>query len=134
MNLGAPEDRETDAIGVAERRGETEVVTLLERFKENPEKIREAMRLELGWYDVAAAEIFALVVFVSDGLLQFKDTTTTPAARFFNIARRLPLELQMIICHRVVGSTKEIIPGKDSEMAFKSLAENLLWSSIFTGG
>ena len=79
MNLGAPEDRETDAIGVAERRGETEVVTLLERFKENPEKIREAMRLELGWYDEAAAEIFALVVLVSDGLLQFKDTTTTPA-------------------------------------------------------
>ena len=90
------------------------------------------MRLEIGWYNEAAAEIFALMVFVSDELLQFKVTTPTPAARFFNIARRLPLELQMIICHRVVGSTKEIIPGKDSEVAFKSLAESLLWTSFFT--
>jgi len=29
-----------------------------------------------------------------------------------------------------VGSVKEIIPGRDSEVAFKSLAEYLLWSSI----
>jgi len=77
--------------------------------------------------------MFALVVFVSDGLLEIKDTTTrTPAARFFSIARRLPLELQMMLCHRVVGSAKEIIPGKDSEVAFKELARRLPWSSIFT--
>ena len=70
--------------------------------------------------------MFALVVFVSDGLLEIKDTTTrTPAARFFSIARRLPLELQMMLCHRVVGSAKEIIPGKDSEVAFKELARKL---------
>ena len=76
--------------------------------------------------------MFALVVFVSDGLLEIKDTTTrTPAARFFSIARRLPLELQMMLCHRVVGSAKEIISGKDSEVAFKELARRLLWSSFF---
>jgi len=86
--------------------------------------------MELGWYDVMAAEMFALTVFVSDELLQIEVTTPT-AARFFNIARRLPLELQMIICHRVVGSRKEIIRDQDSEVAFKSLAESLLWSSIF---
>jgi len=88
------------------------------------------MRLEICWYDSAAAEIFALVVFVSDELLQIKVTTPTPAARFFCIARGLPLELQMVLCYQV-GSTKEIIPGNDSEVAFKSLAESLLWSSIF---
>jgi len=91
------------------------------------------MRVELGWYVQQAAEIFALVVFVSDGLLQINDTkTTTPAARFFSIARRLPLELQMMLCFRQVESQKEIISGKDSEVAFKSLAESLLWSSFFT--
>ena len=80
-----------------------------------------------------AAEVFALVVFVSDGLLQINETTTpSPAARFFSIARRLPLELQMVLCHHVVGSAKEIIPGKDSEVAFKELARRLLWPSIFT--
>jgi len=38
----------TDAIGAAKRRGETEVVTLLERFKENAAKTRSEIRKELG--------------------------------------------------------------------------------------
>jgi len=132
MDLGKPGDDRTDAIWAAKKDGKTGVVTLLERFKENPEKTRQQVRMEVGWHDEAAAEIFALVVFVSDGLLQVKDSTTPlPAARFFNISRSLPLELQMVLCYRVVGSGKEIIPGKDSEVAFKELAETLVWSSIF---
>jgi len=31
----------------------------------------------------------------------------------------------------MVGSSKEIISGKESEVAFKSMAKSLLWSSIF---
>jgi len=93
---------------------------------------RHVVRVEVVWYDVMAAEIFALVVFVSDGLLQIRDTTiTTPAARFFNIARCLPLELQMVLCYRLAVSPKEIISGKDGEVAFRSLANWLVWSSIF---
>ena len=127
MDLGKPGDVDkTDAIGRAKDRRNTAVVTLLERFKSDAAKTRHAMRLELGWYNEAAAERFALVVFVSDGLLQINDTkTTTPAARFFSIARRLPLELQMMLCFRQVGSDKEIIPAKDSEVAFKELARRL---------
>jgi len=134
MDLGKPGDVEkTDVIGVAKKSDRTEVVTLLERFKENPVETRHAMRVELGWYDQLAAEMFALVVFVSDGLLKIKDTTTTtPAVRYFSIAAQLSLELQMIVCHRVVGSAKEIIPGKGSEVAFKSLTKRLVWSSFFT--
>jgi len=126
MNLGKPGDVfKTDAIGVAKREGNTEVVTLLERFKDNPVETRHAARVELGWYDLAAAMMFALVVFVSDGLLQINDTTPSPAARFFTIAAQLPLELQMVLCYRLVGFDKEIIPGKDSEVAFKELSRRL---------
>jgi len=127
MDLGKPGDVEkTDAIGVAMKYGKTEVATLLERFKSDAAKTRHAVRVELGFLDDLAAEVFALVVFVSDGLLHVNDsTTTTPAARFFSIATRLPLELQIVLCHRQVGSDKEIIPGKDSEMAFKELARRL---------
>jgi len=125
MDLGTPGDFDTDAIIVAKNHGKTEVVTLLERFKENPET-RHAVRVELGCLDELAAEVFALVVFVSDGLLQIKDTTPpSPAARFFSIARRLPLELQVILCFRQVGSDKEIISGRKSEVAFKELARRL---------
>ena len=67
MDLGKPEDvYKTDAIGRAKREGKTEMVTLLERFKENPEETRHQVRVELGWYYELAAEMFALVVFVSD--------------------------------------------------------------------
>jgi len=134
IDLGKPGDVEkTDAIGAAKEFRRTEVVTLLERFKSDATQTRHAMRVEVGWYDKLAAEMFAQAVFVSDGLLQIKNTTTTtPAARFFSIARRLPLELQMVLCHRVVGSGKELIPGKDREVTFKTLAKSLLWSSIFT--
>ena len=126
MDLGTPGDPRNDPVAVANKRGHTDVVTLLERFKENPEETRRAMRVKLGWYNEAAAEMFALVVFVSDGLLQIKDTATpSPAARFFAIASQLPLELQMLLCFRQVGSDKEIIPGKESEVAFKELARRL---------
>jgi len=132
MDLGKPGNIYRDVIGGAEKNGKTEVVALLERFKENPAETRRAVRMEVGWYDEGAAEVFALVVFVSDGLFQIKVSTPSPAARFFNIARRLPLELQMLLCFRQVESAKEIISGKDIEVAFKFLAKGLLWSSIFT--
>jgi len=126
MDLGKPGDYQTDAIGMAKEQGNSEVVTLLRRFKKKPVKTRHAMKVELGFVDDLAAEMFATVVFVSDGLLQIIDTkTATPAARFFNIAKSLPLELQMVLCHNQVGSAKEIVPGKHSEVAFKELARRL---------
>ena len=129
IDLGKPGDVDkTDAIGGAKENDKTDVVTLLERFKENPEETRHAVRVKLGWYDDLAAEMFALVVFVSDGLLQVKETTASPAARYFSIARQLPLELQMALCYRLAGSDKEIIAGKESEVAFKELARKL-WGS-----
>ena len=127
IDLGKPGDVEkTDAIGAAKKRGKTEVVTLLERFKSDAAQTRHAVRLEISWYDLAAAEVFSLVVFVSDGLLQIRDAASSPpAARFFCIAAQLPIELQMVLCYRLVGSAKEIISGKESEAAFKELARRL---------
>ena len=76
-----------------------------------------------------AAEHFASIVFLCEALLQLKPALTDPpppaALRFFVIASKLPMELQMILCHRVVGSMKQNILHKDSEVAFKSLACNL---------
>ena len=83
--------------------------------------------------DALAAEIFALTVFLCDELLHLKPTLATTAAtdtlRFFSIISKLPMELQMILCHRVVGSMKQNILLKDSEAAFKSLARILLLPS-----
>jgi len=118
---------ETDAIRKAKNRCMTEVVDLLERFKESPERTRYQVRVELGLVDEMAAKMFSLVVFVSDGFLQVTQViqcTTSPAVRFFAIACQLPLELQMVLCYRVAGSCKEI-PGRECEMAFKELARRM---------
>jgi len=89
--------------------------------------------LSLGLQDEVAAEVFALTVFLCDDLLQLKPalnaiTSTHPAAatRFFAIVKRLPMELQMILCHCAVGSKQQNILRKDSEAAFRSLASKLL--------
>ena len=129
VNLGKPGDAVTDAIGGAKMLGKTQVVTLLERFKSDPSQTKHAMRVELGLLDDLAAEMFAVIVFVSDGLLQIKDTTPSSTARFFTIASQLPLELQMVLCFRQVRSAKEIIQGKESEVAFKELAMKYWWPS-----
>ena len=128
MDLGKPGDVEkTDAIGRAKNGGKTDVVTLLERFKENPVETRHAMRVDLGLLDELAAEMFALVVFVSDGLLQSNSTTPSPAARYFSIASQLPLDLQMVLCNRVFGSPKDFVLSRTSEPGFHLLARTTTW-------
>jgi len=100
---------------------------LLERFMANPTQTRHELRVKLGVLDTLAAEIFALTVFLCDDLLQLKPTSHPAAAatRFFTIASKLPLELQMVLCHRAVRSMKQNILRKDSEAAFKALARIL---------
>ena len=100
------------------------MVSLLERFRDNPEETRDEMRMELGWFD-EAAEMFALVVFLCDGLLEIKEKNRT-GGRFFKIAEQLPMELQMVLCHRVVGSMDDNISQEASEAAFRALARQLV--------
>ena len=49
IDLGKPGDvSKTDAIGGAKKKGKTDVVTLLERFKSDASKTRSEVRMELG--------------------------------------------------------------------------------------
>jgi hypothetical protein len=135
VDLGEPGNEKNDAIGEAkkieswmdedQKKRKTEVTTLLERFRDHPEETRHEVRVELGWFDEVAAEIFALVVFLCDGLFTFRKENTTGAVKFFQIASCLPMEIQMIPCYRVVGSMGENIPGDQREAAFRALARQL---------
>jgi len=134
---GATGNRWTDAIGAAKnfhvwegkplRLQKAKVAALLETFGENPADTRDAVRLEIGWHDELAAEVFAVVIFVSDDLLAVAqgEKARSPAARFFKMASQLPLELQMVLCYRLVGLRKSIIRRQSSEPAFKELARIL---------
>jgi hypothetical protein len=47
------------------------------------------------------------------------------ARRFFYISSKLPIELQMILCHRTYESPKGNVPPRVSEVAFRSIATQL---------
>lgn len=126
IDLGYTDRPAGNAIAVAKEFERHEVVSLLEKFKEDPRKTRFQLRVELGLFDAAAAEIFALVIFLCDGLLDHQRQTSTGTDRFFQIARRLPIEIQMILCYRVVGSTRGNIPGDEREIGFRNLSCDFL--------
>jgi len=112
-----------ESVVSAEQRGLTDTLHLLRKFETNPDQVREEIRLELDYFEEVAAEVFALVVFVSDGLLEVRQADeANPALGFFLLALRLPLELQMLLCRRVVGLSEENILTQEREAAFKSLA------------
>jgi len=73
------------------------------------------------------ARIFALIVFVCDGLLRVKkeeEASQRAATRFFRIASQLPMDLQMVLCHRLTNSTANNISRSDREESFQSLARH----------
>ena len=129
-----PGNLDNDAIGVANQwdfnedlmKRRTEIASLLERFKVDPVQTRHEVRVELGWIEELAAEIFALVVFTCDGLLEIEELNLSGGARFFRIAKKLPMKLQVIICHCVVGSPGESIRVPLRERGFRELAKLVL--------
>ena len=125
--------KEFSALEIAQENTQTGV-ELLEKFLDNPALTRHEICVKLGVLDELAAELYAITVFLRDDLLQIKpeqasshpSATSAAANHFFAIASKLPMELQMVLCHRAVGSTKQNILHKDSEAVFNSLARILL--------
>jgi hypothetical protein len=118
------------AIKCAKRTTRADMVLILKKFRDKPEKTRHDIRLELNWYNERAARFFCQVVFLCDGLLKIKGkdediSSASNASRFFRIARKLPLEIQTILCCRVVDSSEDIIPSKCIESGFRELARAL---------
>ena len=113
----------TTSLEIATELGFTEITSLLEKFTANPQQNQGELRVELGFPGSLASRVFALVVFLCEDLLKIKETEPkTAASKFFTIATSLPMELQMVLCHRVVGSKKQNILSRDSEFSFRQLA------------
>lgn len=144
LALGGRDDvtgRDLTAAQVAKERGFERIVALLERHQSNPNESREEVRFQLGLMAGKAPGLFGLVVFLCDGLLVVKQQRNAgkhernlhvaseksterieKAGRFFRIAGRLPLELQMMLCYRVYGSDQVNISSTMAEEAFRDLA------------
>jgi hypothetical protein len=69
----------------------------------------------------AIAETFLLIVLLSDDLLAPKTEIPQSTLRFLKIAKELPMELQMVLSHRVHASLGSIVPGEDFRWAQRKM-------------
>jgi len=77
---------------------------------------------------VRIAEVFGLVILLCDGILQVvvveaagEDDIDLHRKRFFGMVRRLPMELQMVLCNRLHESHRNSVLTKNSEPAFRAI-------------
>ena len=77
--------------------------------------------------ETKAADVFAQTIFLCDDYLTFfkPKQPKSKEQRFFEIAMRLPLELQMVLCNKLFGIAKDLIPVKNREEAFQDLTQHL---------
>jgi hypothetical protein len=128
LDLNVRGDDGISAAEIARKKRHTEVAELLERLGAKRDTTVREIQCELG--HPLVAQLFVLVVFLCDGLLRLREEGPWTerqhrSLRFFGIVRRLPMELQMTISHRVHGSRdSDIVLTKDSEPAFKALARS----------
>lgn len=89
-----------------------EVARILEQFQKDPEGTRRRVRRESGYEVWEAAELLARLVFLNMDILRVRagKGEGEKARRFFRIARKLPLELQVVLCLRFAGAVRQEVP------------------------
>ena len=87
------------------------IANLLESFEADPVTTRQQLKELPELRDPFISDLFALVIFLCDDLLVVNAASSLnfKAARFFEMSRRLPMELQMMLCNRVFGAGKDIV-------------------------
>ena len=106
------------------------IAALLDSFDSDPATTRQQLWELPEIRDSFMSDLFALVVILCDGLLSVStgpssstSPTTSKAARFFQIAHCLPIEVQMLLCNRAFGAGKNSVLTKHSEPSFKKLGK-----------
>ena len=85
--------------------------------------------------DTLAADLLALVVVVAEDYAKVSQAqlpSNNKTRRFFSIASRLTLDLQMVRCRRVLGSPLGFLTGSEVAMALQVLLETQLFSRLST--
>lgn len=131
LDLQVQQDGTSNIVEIARIAKNKEVAALLGNFHTHPEKTRHQVRTELGYYDDQAAQLYALVAFLSKDLLECrsKEGKVKKAAkrtRFFRMTRQLPAEIQVMLCHRVAGCMRSVISARKKQAALETLKMTLL--------
>jgi len=108
-------------LQIARLNNKPEVVSLIERFKKDPVGVKWVLKKELGIFAFCIAQVFALMVLLTDDYLRFKPNPPTHISKFFSIAAQLPQELQMLLANRVFGFDKSFVHVDDLDRALKEI-------------
>jgi len=109
---------------MTEKFGRTSNTLLMSKILDNPVRTRREVRLELGLIDPLIAELFALIIFLCDDHLALSPGVCV-GRRFFLMSLRLPIELQMLLCHRAFDSAGQHVLSNHGETSFSNLALSL---------
>ena len=105
---------------------------LISEYLEDPEAMILKLRWKQQYPELMAATLFWAVVFLCDGYMDFRQIPSTgppinyrkgKLRKFLRIVQRLPMELQMIMCNRALGLSRDLIPSNEREFVFKSLTD-----------
>jgi len=115
------------------------IAAWIDSFDRDPRTTCQQLRELPELRDSFISDLFALVIFLSDGLLtvvgaessSLSSPTLNEAARFLRITQRLPIELQMVLCNHVFGASNDNVLTKHSEPAFKKLGKLLARTDSF---
>ena len=125
-------EAESAEVYARRRRNGPLIAALLDSFDANPATTRQQLRELPELRDPFISDLFALVIFLCEELLTVRAEDSAlsfhKAARFFQIAQALPMELQMMLCNRVFGAGKNNVLTQHSEPAFKKLGKLLALS------
>ena len=98
---------------------------LIDDLAARPRHTRHEVRVELDIPEALSLDLFATVVYLCDDYLKIKNLPSpTPSTRFFSILMKLPMEIQMLLCHRTYGLSKDVIPAQDSNLAFRNVMKS----------
>lgn len=76
--------------------------------------------------EISAADWFAAMVLIADDFVRLAPREAgTNTGRFFAMATRLPMEMQMVLCNRTVGIAGDLVLLKNSEHSFRWLLEGV---------
>jgi len=115
-------------LDVAINRNAECAVKLLQDFAADLARLRRELRVA----ELQAAEYFAVVVLLADDLYLLPSPLLSPpesihrVIRFLTMARTLPLELQMLLCNRAAGLSRDMIRTSETEPFFRLYAHIFL--------
>jgi hypothetical protein len=97
-------------------------------------------KINIGFKDFEVTHLFGLLLFYNHNYIKIKTNLLDNNSEiknkknlknFFQINKKLPMEIQMLICNLACDSKKELILIQDSDKVIKVFIDDVFWNCCF---